>query len=139
MGLFDFFNKKKHTLLEDIKIASDWISAALNSSGYNADFTLESFKEIDRFISDNSSNGSPKGLLLEGTGKILFAFGAYIGEVIIKNNHGCWETNDNDPNGEINICVNKDGEKIFPSQKIIKRLKNGNEDSIYDYGFIILK
>ena len=139
MGIFDFLKKKKRTLLEDIKISSDWIATALNSSGYDADFTVKSLKEIDKFISDNSDNNDTKGLLLEGTGKKIFALGSYVGEVIIKNCNGCWETNDSDPVGEINICVSINGKKIFPVQKIMKRLKNGNEDSIYDYACVVLK
>lgn len=45
-------NKKKsnNTLEEDIPLASDWVTKALNSSGYKADYSLESMKEIDRFF-----------------------------------------------------------------------------------------
>ena len=139
MGLFDFLKKKKPSLLEDIKTASNWISTALNSSGYKADFTMESLKEIDRFFSENSDKGEPSDLLLPRTGQKIFAIGAYIGEVIIKNGSGYWETDDSDPNGEVNICVNVKEQKIYPAQRAVKRLKNGEEDSIYAYGYAILK
>ncbi len=45
-------SEKKHnnTLEEDIHLASDWVVKALNSSGYKADYSLESMKEIDRFF-----------------------------------------------------------------------------------------
>ncbi len=45
-------SEKKHnnTLEEDIHLASDWVVKALNSSGYKADYSLESMKEIDRFL-----------------------------------------------------------------------------------------
>lgn len=45
-------SEKKHnnTLQEDIHLASDWVVKALNSSGYKADYSLESMKEIDRFL-----------------------------------------------------------------------------------------
>ena len=37
-------SEKKHnnTLEEDIHLASDWVVKALNSSGYKADYSLES-------------------------------------------------------------------------------------------------
>ena len=37
-------SEKKHnnTLQEDIHLASDWVVKALNSSGYKADYSLES-------------------------------------------------------------------------------------------------
>ena len=50
MGFMDkLFKKKKPTLSEDINTACEWVVMALNSSGYKADYTLESMKEIDRF------------------------------------------------------------------------------------------
>jgi len=33
-------------------LASDWVTKALNSSGYKADYSLESIKEIDRFFDE---------------------------------------------------------------------------------------
>lgn len=42
--------KSNNTLEEDIHLASDWVVKALNSSGYKADYSLESMKEIDRFL-----------------------------------------------------------------------------------------
>ena len=50
-------SEKKHnnTLEEDIHLASDWVVKALNSSGYKADYSLESMKEIDRFFDEQSS------------------------------------------------------------------------------------
>src|SRR5579871_3860612 len=35
-------------VVKDAKEAAEWIATALSSSGYKADFTLESLKEIDR-------------------------------------------------------------------------------------------
>lgn len=46
-----FFKKKReHTLLEDIEIFSEWIVDIMETSGYHADYSMESLKEIDRFI-----------------------------------------------------------------------------------------
>ena len=66
-------NKKKsnNTLEEDIHLASDWVVKALNSSGYKADYSLESMKEIDRFFDEQSGK---TGLLSKNRGTIQFSF-----------------------------------------------------------------
>ena len=84
-------------------------------------------------------SGKPKenGLLFEGIGKKMFAIGSYISMVLYKNHE--WEilTNDNDPEGEINIQLTKNGHSIFPVQKAMKRFKNGSEDNLFSYIRII--
>lgn len=129
------FSNQKPTLLQDIMTSKDWIAMALNSSNYAADFSINSFKEIDRFFDEQNT---PDGILSRNRGQILFALGAYIGEVIISVCGGEWLTDDNDPQGEVNIAVRlKDGTIIFPVQRAMKRYMDGKEDSIYDYGYIL--
>jgi hypothetical protein len=137
MGLFDIFKKKKSSLKDDVVKAYEWIEVALNSSGYKADFSIESLKEIDRFFDEHTEEGQAKigGLLISNTGSRLFALGSYVGEVIRRQYGGNWETNDNDPKGEINIAVRLSrGTLIWPVQRVMKRFKNGSEDGIYIYG-----
>ena len=136
MGILNkLFSSQKPTLLQDIMTSKDWIAMALNSSNYAADFSINSFKEIDRFFDEQNT---PDGILSRNRGQILFALGAYIGEVIISVCGGEWLTDDNDPQGEVNIAVRlKDGTIIFPVQRAMKRYMNGKEDSIYDYGYIL--
>ena len=145
MGLYNLFKKTKKvvksppTLNDDIIKATEWISKALVTSGYNVDFSLDTLKEIDRFFEENVKDGKaiPKGLLSKDLGKRLFAIGAYIGEVIRVRYDGEWITDDNDPNGEINISVKlANGTILWPVQKVMKRFKNGSEDSIYFYGSV---
>lgn len=136
MGILNkLFSNQKPTLLQDIMTSKDWIAMALNSSNYAADFSIKSFKEIDRFFDEQNT---PDGILSRNRGQILFALGAYIGEVIISVCGGEWLTDDNDPQGEVNIAVRlKNGTIIFPVQRAMKRYMNGKEDSIYDYGYIL--
>ena len=136
MGILNkLFSSQKPTLLQDIMTSKDWIAMALNSSNYAADFSINSFKEIDRFFDEQNT---PDGILSRNRGQILFALGAYIGEVIISVCGGEWLTDDNDPQGEVNIAVRlKNGTIIFPVQRAMKRYMNGKEDSIYDYGYIL--
>lgn len=136
MGLMDkLFKNKKPTLGEDIHTACEWIAMALNSSGYKADYTIESMKEIDRFLDEQ---GGENGIISRGRGKILFSLGCYVGETIIRLYGGKWHTDDNDPQGEINASVElENGTVIFPIQRVIKRYQNGSGDGIYAYVYVL--
>jgi hypothetical protein len=128
------------SMLQDIATMSEWIANALRSSGYQADFSQESLKEIDRFIDDHSTAGAahPDGLLADGLGKKLFALGSYVGETIRRQKGGTWQADENDPRGEINVALHfSDGGVIWPVQRVIKRFKNGAEDGIAAYGAMI--
>ena len=150
MGLFDrILGKKKQkdvqtaqttdsssTLADDIISMSEWVVTALNSSGYNADYSLESMKEIDRFFDEQSGEN---GILSTNRGQIIFGLASYIGQTIIKICGGEWVTNDDDPEGEINISVKlPDGGIIFPVQRCLKRYTNGAEDGIYAYAYVLV-
>lgn len=136
MGLMDKLKKKKTpTLDEDIHTACEWVAMALNSSGYKADYAIESMKEIDRFIDEQSGEN---GIISRVRGKILFSLGCYVGETVIRLYGGKWHTDDNDPAGEINASVELDnGTVIFPIQRVIKRYRNGSEDGIYAYVYVL--
>jgi hypothetical protein len=126
------------TLKEDITSQSDWTVKAFAADGLKLDYSIGSLMEIDRFFLMNLQNGSPKKggrLSKKGAGQILFSIAAYIGEVIIKNiPEAKWITDDNDPQGEINISIKlPNGSEIFPVQKVVKRFQVGSEESIYPY------
>jgi hypothetical protein len=127
-------------ILDDVKKAADWIAMALSSSGYRADFSLESLRELDRFFDDHAPNGRPmpNGLLAQDLGKRLFSVGAYAGEVIRRSVGGVWHGDEADPQAEINVSIElSDGSKIWPVQRTMKRFKNGAEDSLEHYGLRI--
>ena len=64
--------------------------------------------------------------------------GCLVGETIIRVHGGQWETDDDDPKGEVNITVRlPDGSKIWPVQRCMKRLANGPEDNIHDYVMVM--
>ena len=138
-------NKKvgMNTLKEDIKTQSEWIVEAFKQDGYKLDYSINSFIEIDRFFEDNSLNGEPvkEGRLETNSGLIVFSIASYIGETFIRTTQNAkWITDDSDPNGEINISIEfGDGAICWPAQKVIKRYKNGFEDAIYMYGYIMTK
>lgn len=126
-----FLNKNHPTLLQDIYTHSDWIIKALNSSGYAVDYSVDSMKEIDRFIDEQNL---PGGLIERNRGQIIFALGAFIGQTTIKLYGGEWITDDNDPRGELEIAVKlPNGFLMWLVQKCIKRIQLGQEESIYSY------
>lgn len=136
MGIF---NKKKPspapapktTLAQDIPVAAAWVVKALNSSGYRADYTLESMKELDRFFDEQSG---PGGILSQKRGQILFGLGCYVGETAIRLWGGRWLTDDSDPEGEVNIMVElTGGVRFWPVVRCMKRCKLGPEESLYAY------
>ena len=129
-------------LISDVKLAAKWIALALKQSGYNADFSVESLAEIERFFNEHSRDGRPLpgGRLADRTGQRLFALGSYVGEVIRREGGGQWYAESGDPDAEINIELQlPGGSRIWPMHRVIQRLKNGPEENIYDYGRIILQ
>jgi hypothetical protein len=128
------------SIIADAPVGAEWIAKSLNSSGYKADFSVASLKEVDRFIQDAAPNGEPKpgGLLSKDFGNRVFALGCYVGEVIRRSVGGEWKGNDDDPMAEINLELHlKDGSTIWPIQRIMKRIKNGEEDSVFAYAVAI--
>jgi hypothetical protein len=128
-------------IVRDAIEAADWMAKALSSSGYKADFTLDSLKEVDRFVAEQVPDGKPKpgGLLSQQFGTRVFALGAYVGETIRRQGQGKWQGDDADPQAEINVAVRlKSGTIFWPMRRIVKRIKNGPEDGIYAYGFVML-
>lgn len=66
MGLFNgLFGKKQPApvqqpttgLIDDIRASTRWVILALLSSGYKADLTVESMREIDRFFDEQLKYG----------------------------------------------------------------------------------
>jgi hypothetical protein len=131
------------TLKEDINEQANWIVKAFAADGLKLDFTIRSFIEIDRFFIKHSFEGKPKkgGRLASNLGPIIFSIGAYIGNFIINNVPGSiWETDDEAAGGELTISIKlPDNSVIWPVQRVMKRFKNGLEDSIYVYGHEITK
>jgi len=131
------------TLKQDIKTQSSWIVKAFKADKLTLDYTINSFKNLDKFFEKHSKDGKAKrgGRLSTNLGPILFSIGAYIGETLIKTFPGSkWITDDNDPEGELNVEIKfPNGSIVWPTQRVMKRFKNGAEDSLFDYGFLIAK
>jgi hypothetical protein len=130
------------TLVEDIKSQSEWIVKAFKADKLKLDYSLNSFKEIDKFFDKHAKDGKavPGGRLSANLGAIIFSIGSYVGQTLIKLVPGAvWETDDKDPAGEANASVKfADGGMVWPMQKVLKRFMNGGEDAIYHYGYFLV-
>lgn len=125
------------SIVDDVAASASWIATALTSSGYRADFSPDSLREIDRFFDEQPRKGKAvkRGLLSEGLGPRLFGIGSYVGEVIRRDVGGTWKGHDDDPYAEVNVSlVLDDGTVIWPMRRVMKRFRNGREDGVYAYG-----
>ncbi len=118
----------------------EWITRALSESGYTVDGTLESLKEIDRFFDDHlkkPGKPKPKGLLSEDTTIRLFAIGVYSGEVVRSLIGGEWSGSLDDEFNLLQLNLSDRG-VIWPTQRVGKRFRNGPEDGIYVWGYMMV-
>lgn len=73
-----------------------------------------------------------------GLGARLFGLGCYVGEAIRIGLGGVWDADGQDPAGEINVMLRlSDGSVIWPVQRVIKRFRNGPEDSLVAYALFL--
>jgi hypothetical protein len=129
------------SIVRDAVEAADWMAKALAGWGYKADFTLDSLKDVDRFIDEEAPGGKPKpgGHLAQQFGAHMFGLGAYMGETIRRLGEGQWEGNDRDAWPEVTLAVRlKSGAVLWPTQRMLKRFENGKENGLYPYGVVIL-
>ena len=127
-------------IVGDAETSANWMAGALQSSGYAADFSPGSIWELERFFDEQAPNGKarPGGLLAEGLGQRLFGLGSYLGEVILRSLGGEWAGDDDDPSAEINLAlVLPDGTEIWPVQRVMRRFKEGPEDSVAAYAAVL--
>ena len=131
------------TLKQDIKKSASWLITAFGALGKELDYSVRSVEHIEAVLSEQFVEGQAKadGLFAKGFGGKLFAISAYIGEVVIKNTKATkWLTDDNDPEGEINIkLVSANGTEMYPAHRVLKRIQNGEEDNVYHYTALAVK
>jgi hypothetical protein len=127
-------------IVEDVQGAAEWVAVALTRSGYRADFSPRSVREMERFFDTEAPGGRarPDGLLADDRAARLFALGSYLGEVLRRNVGGSWQGDDADPDAEVNVALDlPDGSRVWPVQRVMKRLANGPQDSLIAYGAVL--
>src|SRR3954471_22839770 len=104
------------TLLQDIKAQSEWIVKAFSVDNLKLDYSVRSLIEVDKFFNKHTKNGKAikGGRLSKNLGPVIFSIGSYVGETIIRNVPGAiWQTDDNDPQGEITASIKLPDETIM--------------------------
>ena len=135
MALFE--KHKSRYLKENLVEAYNLLIEELQSLGYKLDFSIESLKEIDRFLDENIEDDKikPDGFLSQDLSQRTFTIGSYVGEVIRRKCDGEWITDDKDPQGETYMEVKlSNGDSILPVVRVIKRIKNSAQYGIYEFG-----
>ncbi|WP_318342360.1 hypothetical protein [Acinetobacter sp. 16] len=117
------------------------------------DYSVESLKFIDKYLLDLKKNNLDQ-ISDDQRFKTVLRTGAYVGETIRKNDKNTnWHWVDYETAKELNpelfnnldhsielAAVLTDGEHfIFPLNKVVKFLKNGEEDSLYFFATTAMK
>ena len=127
-------NRVSDAMLNNIRVSAENAVTYLNDLGYNATYDLESMKEIDRFFDDESDNKN------DLSSEVIFGIASLVGETILRLYGGRWLSDENDPEDEMNIEVRTSvGVSALPVQKCMKRMVNGQDDSIYIYVLLLEK
>jgi hypothetical protein len=129
------------SLERDLDSASEWISEALESSGYTADYSVASTTELDRFFTEQMRRpgvAKPGGLLSDDLGQRLWAIGAYVGTVLEREYGAEWRLEGVASDEEVAMEL-PDGSTVWPVQRVIKRYENGIEDSLAIYVLALRK
>ena len=121
-----------------IEMMKKWITAALSSSNYQADFSMESLKDIDRFFDEQNTKDGILSQNEQSRKGILFALGIYVGETIIANYGGRWIAEEYEDPNAIKLQT-EDGENWFPVIRVLARYQYGSANSLYAYGKMVNK
>jgi hypothetical protein len=114
-------------LEKDISRSAGWISRVLQSSGYRADFSPDSLREVDRYFDDQAGPEGLSGLPAQELGDRIFALGSYMGEVVRRARGGEWLVEEME-------LIFDDGTRCRPVQRAMKRMINGRRDSVTAWG-----
>ncbi len=123
-------------LEKELKIESDWISNYLIREGYHMDYTLESFKEIDRLFDDDMSL-----IFYDEDTNYHSAISIYIATVFYYKYKAqlivTYKKNDNNEKHRSIIIKLKDGREVNIFSVVNNVIKK--EYTLYDYASDLLK
>lgn len=121
----------------DIDRAAEWAAKQMVDKEFNADFSLESLHEVDRFFNEVADpNAAGYG---EFFGQNLsfrtFAIGAYVGEVLRRVRDAEWLCDTHDPFVDVNAALDlgEDAEECLPMKQVLLRLNDGPSNSFVGF------
>jgi len=105
------------------------IAEANQYDSVTLDYSLDSLKKVDTILSrvHDQYIRDPKSVPINSTSA---EYGAYVGEVIRRNEPGTYWTTDSDKEGEKSYPLHWNGSEAFPITWCSKRIIHGDEDSI---------
>lgn len=112
------------------RLAETIVAAAAEISGAHLDYSPGSLAAVDGIIEGFRREGLAVGNIAE----TLFCFGCYVGEVIVRRTGARWRLSDETPMkglaGAPMVVELPGGNLCNPIGKVIKRLENGEVDSL---------
>lgn len=105
------------------------VAAVKNVDNVELDYSIESLRELDQIIEQLRADGTTS----EQIGETLYAFGCYVGEVLVRNASGRWVESSHMPlAGPGGFPLVQYGEKSVwnPIGKVFKRLEEGPEHDL---------
>ena len=113
------------------KFAADIVESAREISNVTLDYSVESLASVDQILGEFHEDG----LTADQIGAAVFGFGAYVGEVFVRNRNAAWkdiaETDLAQVLGPIVVEIGgEEGRLVNPIGKCFKRLANGDEDNL---------
>jgi hypothetical protein len=119
--------------------AALWAASMVGSRGVTLDGSVESLRILDMLVDD--ARDAIKGEPNPPQAALLWALGAYLGEVLRNARGGAWTVGALDDLDAFwgTYLVYADGLQVWPMQRMIKRFLNGADDSIYAYGVTMSK
>jgi hypothetical protein len=133
-------NRTPPQQLEDLIVeASSWASSLVGGRGVALDGSVDSLRILDMLVDDarDAIQGEPN----PPQAALLWALGAYLGEVVRSARGGAWSVgalDDLDAFWATSLTTG-DGDQLWPMQQMIKRFLNGPDESVYAYGLVTTK
>lgn len=115
-----------------IEESAEWVAGELRQREFNADFSLESLHEVDRFFAEFARVDLPgyQDFFADDLSFRSFAMGAYVGEVLRRAQGGEWKADSSDPLIEVNIKLALTEESTCqPMRQVLLRLNAGAASS----------
>lgn len=122
------------TRIEDqVAPQAEWLVGRLKQLHYAVDYSPASLWEADRFINEAFPGGEPMERIQPDVGRIIFALGAYSGEVVRRSKGGAWrwDGKPDDPDAEVDIELRLPaGPRQKPMRRALGRIREGFRESM---------
>jgi hypothetical protein len=117
------------------------------ANGFTLDYSPASIERVEKVLemlyAELPHDGAPafSGQAADDALDTARVYGGYIGEVLRRSSGGEWlldrETDPSDPNPA--IALQKGAKRVFPVDKVMKRLFNGTQDNVWFYYQMLAK